>query len=82
MTGCRLKTRRLELLDPLHLYLLEQFLNLLNVKRLGHVPIHAGLHAGMMAAAAFGVVFLALATISLKVIGVLRVNPAEILRRE
>ncbi|MCA9734237.1 FtsX-like permease family protein, partial [candidate division KSB1 bacterium] len=44
--------------------------------------IHAGLHAGMMAGAAFGVVFLALATISLKVVGVLRVNPADVLRRE
>ena len=44
--------------------------------------IHAGLHAGMMAGAALGVVFLALATISLKVFGVLRVNPADVLRRE
>ena len=44
--------------------------------------IHAGLHAGMMAGAALGVVFLALATISLKVVGVLRVNPVDILRRE
>ncbi|MCO6480888.1 MAG: ABC transporter permease [Phaeodactylibacter sp.] len=44
--------------------------------------IHAGLHSGMMVGAAIGVVLLALGTISLKVIGVLRVNPADILRRE
>lgn len=44
--------------------------------------IHAGLNPGMMAGAALGVVLLALGTISLKVFGVLRVNPAEILRRE
>ncbi len=48
----------------------------------GIFAIHAGLHPGMMAGAAIGVVLLALGTISLKVIGVLRVNPADILRRE
>ncbi|MCO6491381.1 MAG: ABC transporter permease [Phaeodactylibacter sp.] len=44
--------------------------------------IHAGLHSGLMAGAALGVVLLTVGTISLKVWGVLRVNPAEILRKE